>query len=70
MNNLAICYMKGQGVSRDVVQAYKWFYLASARGYAEPRKILPELVKSMTPDQIAEAQTLAREWKMKLQEMR
>jgi hypothetical protein len=42
-----------------------WFNLASASG-DEDAKILRETVsKIMTPEQIAEAQKLSREWKPK-----
>jgi len=44
-----------------------WFNLASASGH-EDAKTLREIVsKKMTPEQIAEAQKLSREWKPKNQ---
>ena len=60
--NLGWMYEKGQGVAQDDVQAYMWFNLAAAQrdeGAAEHRD---KLAQSMTPDQVAEAQILAREW--------
>jgi len=46
------------------VQAHKWVNLAASRSnmFGEIRE---QLGKQMTPDQIAEAQCLAREWKPK-----
>jgi TPR repeat protein len=69
--NLALMYLKGQGVPQDNVQALKWFTLAAgASSESEDPDLLAAAVKirdllgaKMTPEQIAEAQKLAREWK-------
>lgn len=57
-------YEYGKGVPQDYVQAHMWYNLAAAtrrgEGAAKPRDAL---AKRMTPQQIAEAQRLAREWK-------
>ena len=70
--NLGVMYYNGQGVPRDYVLAHMWLSLAASRYPASTRKTLndavnfQELVDSkMTPEQIAEAQRLAREWKPK-----
>ena len=57
-------YYLGLGVPKDLVTAQMWFYLA-APSYIPARKNRDILEKQMTPDQIAEAQKLAREWKLK-----
>ncbi len=54
-NNLGYMFFKGKGVPRDYVRAYMWASLAAAQG-------LEIMEKEMTPEQIAEAQRLAREW--------
>ena len=51
-----------QGVALDYIQAYKWFYIAGNKGYEKGRTNRVIVEKLMTPDQIAEAQKLAREW--------
>jgi len=56
-------YEKGMGVLSDYVEAHKWFNIAGANGLEDGRKNRDILEKRMTPDQIAEAQKLAREWK-------
>ncbi len=61
-------YFAGRGVSQDYVQAHVWFNLAASRApTAETRdkavKARDRLGHIMTPDQLAEAQRLAREWK-------
>ncbi len=58
-------YAKGQGVPQNYEQAYIWFDLAASRaGDASiPIKNRDDVAAMMTPDQIAEAQRLAREWK-------
>jgi len=64
-NSLGSMYLNGYGVSQDYVVAHKWFNLAAARGnkLAERNRVTVSI--AMTPDQIAEAQRLAREWKPK-----
>jgi uncharacterized protein len=47
----------------DYVSAYMWFNLAAAQGHAFAEMFLTDTANKMTPDQIAEAQKLAREWK-------
>jgi hypothetical protein len=47
----------------DRVTAYMWFNLAAAQGNAFAEMFLRDTADKMSPDQIAEAQKLAREWK-------
>ena len=62
---LGLMYERGDGVPQDYVRAYMWYILGAANG-AKPRAVLRDsLAKRMTPDQIDEAQELAREWKPK-----
>jgi len=63
--NLGIMYDKGQGVPQDYIQAYMWASLAAAPGDEDAVEGLEVLGKKMSPDQIAQAQRLAREWKPK-----
>ena len=55
-NNLANLYVDGNGVPRDLVQAYMWYSLANAD------RSLAYLEPLMTPVQIAQAQQLAADW--------
>lgn len=52
----------GNGVPQDFALAHMWLNLAAAQGHEQAKTFLPGLAASMTPDQIAEAQRLAREW--------
>ena len=67
-NNLGVFYENGVGVPIDYVEAYKWLNLAAAQqtqdGFAEISATMTrdKIAKEMTPDQIAEAQQLAREF--------
>ena len=63
--NLGILYSQGRGVPKDSVQAYGWYTLAAGQGDDLATKFQTLLEKSMTPDQNAEAQQLARAWKVK-----
>ncbi len=60
--NLGLMYAKGQGVAQNYIQAYMWETLAAAQGNDNASKGLEILEKQMSPDQLAEAQRLAREW--------
>lgn len=48
--------------SFDLITAHKWFNLAAMLGNAEARTYRAELAREMTPDEVAEAQRLAREF--------
>jgi TPR repeat protein len=63
MYNLALSYSRGQGVEKDLVQSHKWFSLAAASGDKPAAKKRDELETQMTPEQIRQAQALAKEWK-------
>jgi hypothetical protein len=60
-------YDNGNGVPQDYVQAHMWFNLAGVQGDEDATKKRDIVAAKMTPDQIAEAQRLAREWKPKPQ---
>lgn len=71
-SNLGLMYELGQGVPQDFVQAHMWFNLAASRLPASGKVNRELAVKNrdavaakMTPAQIADAQKLAREWKVK-----
>jgi len=61
--NLGGMYANGKGVPRDYVRAYMWFNLAAAQGIQGAERNRDGTALHMTPEQIAEAQKLAREWK-------
>ncbi len=65
--NLGFMYANGQGVPQDIVQAQMWFTLAAEQGAALAQNNRDKAASEMTPDQIAEAQRMAREWKAKHQ---
>lgn len=66
---LGVRYQSGRfGLPKDYVLAHMWFTLAVERFEYPvfrdaPGNFRDEVAKLMTPDQIAEAQRLAREWK-------
>jgi len=64
-SNLASMYHFGQGVLKDDVLAHMWADLAASQGGGDAVKIRDAVATSMTPQQIAVAQRLAREWKAK-----
>lgn len=65
-NTLGVCYTKGTGVPKDYVQAYKWFDLAEAKGgeLADDARVnLAAAERYLKPEEVAEAQRLASEFK-------
>lgn len=58
-------YLAGDGMPPDKVQAYMWMDIAASRGDRDAGDYRETVAKQMTPEQIAEAQALAREWKPK-----
>ncbi len=66
---LGYMFNHGQGTPQDYVQAHKWYNLAASRSQGKLHKDSVNnrdfIEKSMTPDQIAEAKKLFREWKPK-----
>ncbi len=60
--NLGIMYNSGEGVEEDYVEAYKWAILAVAYGDPLAVKFRNALSQKMSPQQIAEAQSLAKEF--------
>lgn len=63
--HLGESYAQGEGVAKDAVEAYKWFNLAAAQGVDHAAEGRATIEKQMTPEQIAEAQKLSREWTTK-----
>ena len=53
---------------QDDAEAQMWFILAAAQGQKNAQKNREIMAKRMTPDQIAEAQRMAREWMAKHQQ--
>jgi TPR repeat protein len=70
---LADFYAEGRGVAKDYVKAYMWYKIRDLIIDARIRPIvihkedttLDKLKSKMTPEQIAEAERLSREWKPK-----
>src|SRR5271166_678793 len=61
--NLGVLYANGLGVPEDLILSCMWFSLAAAQGSEDARSARDKLVSHLTPDEIAEAQRMAREWK-------
>ena len=59
--NLALMYDNGEGVPQDNVYAHMWFNIASSNGSENARANRDRAAKRMTPNQLAEGQSLARE---------
>ena len=63
--NLGYMYEKGQGVgSADKIKALMWYSLASIQGEAKAKMARDRVTVGMKPGDLAEAQRLAREFKI------
>jgi len=58
-------YSIDREVPLDFVLAHKWLSLAALQGKREAQARRRELAAAMSEGQIAEAQRLAREWKLR-----
>ena len=58
---LGSAYHFGTGVPLDFVAAYAWLNLAAAQGHEEGADSRDGLAESMTAEQVADAQRMARE---------
>ena len=54
---------RGEGVVQDYVEAHKWYNLAASRGQRLAAPARDAVAQQMTPEQIARAQELARDWR-------
>ena len=61
--NLGVCYANGHGVAKDEVESYKWWLLAAAQGHEEAKRFMTLLENTMSREEIAEGQKLARNFK-------
>jgi len=71
---VAFMYEEGRGVPQDYVEAHKWYNLAASHPVSEnfdkfwhdmATEKRDSVARKMTPEQVGEAQKLAREWKPK-----
>lgn len=62
-DSLGSAYFLGLGVPQDFVLAHMWANLAAAKGHDLAIETRDKVAGYMTPEQIAEAQRLAREWR-------
>jgi hypothetical protein len=60
--NLGRMYASGTGVEKDPVQACKWLLLGSLQKEVTASNLLDDLLRVLTPGQIAEGKRLADEF--------
>ena len=63
---LSLMYGKGQGVSSDYIEAYKWCILAAEQGHEKAIQLKLLLPKELSEHQIAEGQRLAKSFSLNL----
>ena len=61
--DLGVAFSTGShGAPCDLIEAHKWFNLASTKGHEEASWCRADISEEMTAREIAEAQRRAREW--------
>jgi TPR repeat protein len=61
--NLGRLYARGEGVARDLPEAYKWFTLSAQGGRREGDQARQAIARSMTPVQAAEGLRRVETWR-------
>ena len=59
--HLGVMYANGQGVAQDYTPAHMWWNIAASQGDEKAADNRDQVAKTMTSDQIVNAQELARE---------
>ena len=59
-NQIGVMYRRGEGVIRNPARAFMWFSLAAKRGDAKAKAGLCGVSRTMTPDEISQAQQMAQ----------
>ncbi|HEV7600032.1 MAG TPA: hypothetical protein VGO49_07200 [Bradyrhizobium sp.] len=59
-NVLGVMFRKGEGVPKNPARAHMWFSFAAARGDAKAKAELRKVSRTMTPQEISQAQEMAQ----------
>ena len=59
-NVLGVMFRKGEGVPKNPARAHMWFSFAAKRGDAKATAALREISRTMTPQEIPQAQEMAK----------
>jgi TPR repeat protein len=57
---LGVMFRRGEGVPRNPARAHMWFSFAAARGDAKAKAELREVSRTMTREDISQAEAMAR----------
>ncbi|MBF0399789.1 MAG: sel1 repeat family protein [Magnetococcales bacterium] len=61
--DLGVLYAEGKGVAQDYTHAYMWLTLAAAQGDRTSAQFCEIIAKQMSPEQVAQAKEMARNWR-------
>ena len=61
-NRLGTLYAEGNAVTKNMLEAYKWFLIASANGYENAKGNKEKAEKSLSAAEIQKGQLLAKKW--------
>jgi TPR repeat protein len=59
-NVLGVMFRRGEGVPKNPARAHMWFSFAAARGDAKAKAELREVSRTMTAQEISQAEAMAR----------
>jgi TPR repeat protein len=61
-SSVAVFYFSGIGGEKNYSEAYKWLVLPAKGGVVDNVKLMKELEKQLTPEQLEKAKEAARTW--------
>jgi TPR repeat protein len=67
---LGMMYFEGHGVAQDYAEAYGWLNIGSIGGNENSIELRNQVLKKMTPDQIAEGQKKAKEYLLRIEKLK
>ena len=59
---LGVLYYRGEGIHRDLIQAFMWLTLSGSQGLLQALEFRNVVALEMTADQVALAKQMARHW--------
>lgn len=62
--SLGGAYYNGEGIQQDLAKAHMWINLAANNGKEGAVETRDTLAQLMTPEQLAQAQRMARDWRV------
>ena len=67
---VGLMYRQGEGVGQNNIKAYAWLQTAAGNAVPEAQSLLEQITAELTPEELAEANKLSREYRQRYRERR